>query len=364
MKEFLKLMKSFVINTSMVIASLMLSLILIEIYLHYFPFPRDTKKPEICTSVDPINLARYKYSIANYSYPANINLPICGEEFFITNKSDEDGYLGASVAKNKHSVLVFGDSFAFGFGVNKEDSFASLIGAYNAGLWGNTFANHAQVLNKLLKNGRTYEMAVWVIYPPHLITASLGSWNSRTQIKKEEHPLFFKIIEQYNNTALSKALLAGLGIGVNAIDYYTREWSLYEKNDRYLDSGYVVFDAAARQINHLALTHHIKIIPLIMPSKRQLALKSDGMRPPFIPSWHKLDADLPTEKILKILQANGFSIEGSVVLIDEILTGSNHVDNWGKLYFLNDAHLNQIGNVYVAKVLCSKDNLKNNLNCS
>lgn len=362
-KNKIKLMTNFVINTSMLLASLAISLFFVEKYLQLFPFPSDTQKPEICKSVDPINLERYKFSLSNYSYPANTDLPICTGDFFVTNKSDSDGYLGASIARNKHSVLVFGDSFAFGFGVKKEEAFASLIGAYNAGLWGNTFQNHAKVLNRLLQNGHTYETAFWVIYPSHLITASTGSWNSRIQIDKDKHSVLFEIIKKYNETALSKALLAGLGLGMNTVDYYTSEWSLYDETDTYTDSGYEVLKTAAKEINRVARENNIKIIPIIISSKRQLALKADGVRPLFIPPWHKLDADLPTKKINKILQQNGFSTDDSVVMLDEILSGNKRVENWKQLYFINDAHFNQMGNRYLASVLCSKKNYNTNLHC-
>lgn len=358
-----KLMRNFVANVLMVVVSVFVSLLLIETYLHFYPFPTDQGKPDSCKSIDPRSLELYKYSLINYSYPRNADLPLCGKDYFVTNKSDDDGYLGTSTAKTKHSILVFGDSFAYGFGVKKEEAFASLIGSYNAGLWGNTFQNHAQVLNRLLQKKRNYETAFWVIYPSHIITASTGSWNSRIQIDKDKHPIFFEAIKKYNETALSKAILAGLGIGMNTVDYYTSEWSLYDETDAYTDSGYEVLEKAAREINRAARENNIKIIPIIIPSKRQLALKADGVRPLFIPPWRKLDADLPTRKIDKILQRNGFSIDNHVVILDEMLTGSNRMENWRQLYFINDAHFNRAGNSYVANVLCGKRNLRGILSC-
>lgn len=359
-----KLLKNVTLNALLLGASLFISLVSIEIYLRYFPFPSDTQKPEICRNFDPISLARYSYSQGNYSYPSNTDLPLCTGDFFVTNRSDEDGYLGASAASNKHSVLVFGDSFAFGFGVKKEEAFASLIGAYNAGLWGNTFLNHAHVLNRLIRKGRNYRTAFWVIYPSHVITASKGGWNSRIQINKGEHPFLFEVIEKYNDTALSKAILAGLGTGINTVDYYSPEWSLYDEADSYADSGYEVLETAAREISRAARENNIKVVPIIIPSKRQLALKSDGVRPLYIMPWHKLDADLPTRRIEEILGKNGFSMDDHIVILDEILNGGNRVANWKQLYFLNDAHFNSTGNKYLASVLCSKRNLRPSLNCS
>lgn len=343
------MLKKIAINSLLTLFGVVVALCLAELFLSIFPFPRDATKPSYCGEYDSKTVARYTYSMSNYAYPPNVDLPICSSDFLVVNTSDADGYLGNPNSFVESRTLVFGDSFAYGFGVKKEESFASLIGAYNAGLWGNSFPNHARVLERLLQRGKNFDVAVWVIYPSHLITVSDGGWLTRTNVTKDEHSWLYWLAKKYNETRLSTALLATLGWGVNNTDYYTPEWSLYDEQDGYAESGYRKFEKAAKEIKEISVAHKIKVIPLIIPSKRQIALKLDGVRPLF-KLQSKLDADLPDKRLTEILEHSGFPKDDQIVIFDKIMQGSDKQD-WRKYYWVNDAHLTVGGNKFVAQVV-------------
>lgn len=350
------MLRNAVINSLVTLLSLSVAFMLAEVMLEIFPFPKDMTKPAYCHEYETKTVQLYTYSLTNYAYPPNMDLPLCGTDFFVVNKSDVDGYLGVSdIASNAKHVLVFGDSFAYGFGVKKNEAFASILGAYNAGLWGNSFPNHFQVLKRVLEKRKKFDLAVWVIYPPHLITVSDGGWQTKKQLNKNEHPWFYWLAEKYNGTRISKVILAGFGWGLNRADYYSPEWSLYDTKDNYADSGYRVFEDAAQGIQKLASSHGVRIVPLIIPSKPQIALKLDGVRPFFIkPPWRTLDADLATRRITEILLNSGFSQRDLVIGLDELLVHGGN--NWRNYYWENDAHLNQRGHSFIAEVLRKRIN--------
>lgn len=349
------MIKKIAINSILTIFGLVAALFAVELFLLAFPFPKDAIKPSYCLEYDRKTVSLYTYSVSHYAYPPRTDLPNCSSDFLVVNTSDLDGYLGNSNSATKKQTLVLGDSFAYGFGVKKEQAFASHIGAYNAGLWGNSFPNHPRVLERLLNRGKNFDVVIWVIYPPHLITVSDGGWLTQLNVSKDEHPWLYWIVENYNKSRISKVVLATLGWGVNSSDYYTPEWSLYDVLDSYAETGYMKFKKAANEIKQISAAHKIKVIPLIVPSKSQVALQLNGVKPLF-KLRHKLEADFPNRRLSEILRQAGFQNDDQIILFDELIADGDKY-TWYKYYWTNDAHFNEDGNRFVAKIILQKSNL-------
>jgi len=348
--KMIKLIRVWMSNLLLFLVSFTVSVLGIEFYLHLKPFPRDMARPEYCEKVLSSSEDIYNFSISNAHYPPNIKVPLCSFEFNYSNKVDDNGYVGLIAGDRINKVLVFGDSFAYGHGVEKSKTFSAIVGGYNAGLSGTTFPTHARVFERIVPLLKP-QIALWIVYPPHIISATPLGWRSKNQIKQDDHPYLHKLIDIYNKTSISRAIQATIGFSVNSSDYMTAEYSLYNDLDDREELGYLVFSDSVKNIAQMAKKYNVRVVPVIIPSKLQLNLNlAKHTKPLVISSSTDYDPRLPIWKIRDLLKIDGIDENSSIVLYDHLIKiKSNPVMQY---YFNSDAHFNEDGNLYVANVLC------------
>lgn len=344
-------LKNALIQVSLLLISTLVALTILELALRALNIPPKPTIPESCQPYVQAGKEAHDYSNIHGQYVPNSTHTLCTSEFQVAYHMDSNGYLGfAKPNTDEHPLLVIGDSFAFGFGVEPAQSFAGQLEAYNAGLWGNSFPMHAQAFEQIVDVVKPRRV-IWVIYPPHLISVSTRRWNTRATFDEDAHPFLAQIVDFYNQTNLSGVILASTGWGVNAPDYYTLEWSLYDDQDSTLDMGYWAFEKAVKKITRIARERNVEVIPLFIPSKSRLQLEVDGLRPPLLHIGRNLQGDLPTRRMGEILSKYGIPPENQFDAFDIFRDGS--VD-WHRSYFTIDAHLNEQGHRYVADYLKQK----------
>jgi hypothetical protein len=349
----LKRLLSICFSMMTVVVAVVVAMVVGEGLLRVLDLPVEVRLPDRCSSINAEWSEAYPYSVGHGAYPPNIRRGSCAEEYSIEYEMDLLGYLGLKGSSPKqNSLLVFGDSFAFGLGVEQTDSFAYLMNGYNAGLWGTTFFTHALAFTNVVDTINPVR-AVWVIYPPHLISASapLGrttGWVTSGYINPVKNPRFASLVKLYNSTRLSTVILMATGWGVNRSDYYTREWALYDPTDKSVAGGFEVFERAVAAVAGIASARGIKITPVFVPSKLQLRLGLNGKRPLLIKIGHDLNADLPVKRMGYILNKYGIPFEDHVDLMT--VFGSTSI-SWPDLYLVKDAHWNSKGHKAVADYL-------------
>jgi hypothetical protein len=349
---FKKKLKELIGNLSVLFFSTLISLIVLELGLRALHIPPTLDIPEQCDAYLQVAYDARDYGDKYGIYPANSSHTLCTSEFTVTYNIDSLGYLGYAGGsdKNPRSLLVFGDSFAFGFGVHPSESFAGILGGYNAGLWGNSFPLHALAFKQTIDVIKPRE-AIWVIYPPHLVSVSKRRWNTLAYFEQEDHPYLSPIVEFYNQTNLSSLILSSTGWGVNRSDIYTREWALYDDEDTSLEKGYQAFEKSVKEITKLAKERNIKLIPLFIPQKTRLSLELDGSRPPLLHFGKVLQGDLPVQRMSAILVKYGVPLENQ---IDGIEMFKNSDIDWHTQFYALDVHMNADGNKHMAEFLIKK----------
>jgi hypothetical protein len=134
-------------NLALLAFGTLFALVSAEMILGVFPYPPDSQLPAHCGEVARSRAKAYEYSTIHSAYPPRGAIPVCGKEFNVIGTTDDEGYLGyTGDQRNQSNLVVFGDSFAYGYGVEQNKTFASLIGAYNAGLWGLSYPHHLVAL--------------------------------------------------------------------------------------------------------------------------------------------------------------------------------------------------------------------------
>lgn len=336
-------------RTSMALCIVALSFCAFEGALYLISYPRTVAAaPEDKDQLLAAQRKAIKHSSENAFYPPGEQIPIFAGEFNVIGTADSLGYLGVGKPDpEQRDLLVFGCSFAYGFGVAQSETFASWLGAYNAGLWGLSFPHHARAFERVVDVVQP-RRAIWILFPPHLITVTHNPWRTR-QIDPEKHPLASACFKEFNRTRTSKAILQATGLGCNRSNYYTCEFSLYDKDDDYVEHGYEVFEGAVKSIVASASKRGVRVIPVFMPSKRQLALASDG-KASHLACWgRELDARYPIERMADILEKGGIPREQQIDLLPVLVKAP-----WRDLYFKRDAHLNPSGCKFVAAYLRQK----------
>lgn len=324
-----------------------IALICVEIALRILNIPPTIELPSDLKAYLPDRAKAYESSISG-SYPPDFVIPICTKEFQTFNKTDSLGYVGTGAQKPENSdLLVFGDSFAYGYGVSSKKAFSSYLGAYNAGLWGTSFSQHVLALKRAVPHVRP-KVAIWVVYPSHLISASSSGWNTRLWIDEKRNPCSSWIAGVYNTTKVSDLVLRSSGWGVNRSNYHTLEWSLYDAEDRSLDDGYKVFNKAAEEISNFSRNQGIRLYVLFVPSKTQILIELGKAGKPISYWGIKIDGALPNKRLQDILTSQGITAAQQIDLRDKFTRSDG---SWKGFYFPEDGHWNEKGHEYVGKIL-------------
>ena len=356
LQMFIQKLKNILPQLLLLVISTVLSLAALEVALRVFNIPPKPVIPENCQQFTQEATDAHDYADVHAAYPPNSTHTLCTSEFQVTYNFDANGYLGYAKSDVKpQSLLVLGDSFAFGFGVEPAQSFAGRLGAYDAGLWGISFPTHAEAFKQIVDVVKPRQV-IWTIYPWHLISLSDGGWRARVRFDENAHPFLSQVVDFYNQTNLSSVILTATGWGVNRFDFYTLEYALYDEQDTSMKMAYWEFEKAVKKITRLAKERNIQLIPVFIPSKSRLALDVDGRRPPLLHFGHILQGDLPTRRMSEILVRYGIPVEDQIDAFELFKDGS--VD-WHESYFVIDGHLNVQGNKYLADFLKRKlDSIK------
>ncbi|HXH94231.1 MAG TPA: hypothetical protein VNN25_21825 [Thermoanaerobaculia bacterium] len=342
-------MKRVLFTASTVVVALLLALVVTEGLLRLLNLPHEQKQPAKCKPyVDGMTQA-HSTSVVG-AYAPGSSYTFCTSDYQVRYTADSLGYLGVLQKDPEHRPLVvFGDSFAYGLGVEPEKSFAHLLDGYNAGLWGMSFDTHVLAFRRVIDEVNPTQ-AIWVLYPPHLITISDGSWMSRRVVDKKKHPLLFRAVAWFNSTKLSALLITTTGVGWNRSNYETLEYSLYDAKDQSLETAYSSYEAAVVQVTAMARSRGVQLIPVFVPSRTEWAL-AEGHRPPLVHFGHHFDSDLAVNRMSRILEDHGVPATQQIRLRPLI---AKAVPRWEDLYFKSDAHWNASGHAIVAQIIAAQ----------
>ncbi len=365
-------MNNFFLKSLIFLLSIFISLFLAELFLKY-AFPKQSN----CYSYNPQPFIDSRgFSLINSYYPPNSSILHCNRDFSYTYHIDSNG-LRVSHPHNGHTLSI-GDSFTFGFGVQDLQSYSSLIGSYNAGMWGNTFDSQYK---SFLRNIDIFNptTVIWTIYPPHLISMTDSNWSFNCPGDFIiELPTFFNL---YNgnlisiahnsilNLELYKFFLKAYGFFSIKIDdkfiyfnkncYETKEIILYDKNLNFtnysnrifdtslfdeLSSSYAKFTNIFKNVVKITKSRNIKLIVVLIPSKFYLSSNSTNFKPPYYQGLN-FDQNFSNNNIKNILLEAGMS-DADILDISKI--NEFQSDGWKKYYFEHDAHLNKFGNELIA----------------
>lgn len=100
----------------------------------------------------------------------------------------------------------------------------------------------------------------------------------------------------------------------------------------------------------LAKQQNVQVIALIVPSKNQVGLALNSVRPRFYPR-NPLDANLAAGRMAQILTSHGIYPECQIDLMDML---RQHPLDWKGYYLKTDAHLNEAGNIAVAQFVSER----------
>jgi len=375
----LKKNTKFLFTIALVITSCFLALTLAEITAYWWLSNQKAKDQGNCLNFDvgafgnsrgiSLNQAYYEpYSRVNH----------CSSEFNYDYMIDKNGLRNHLNYQSNPRILAIGDSFTFGFGVEDEEAFPALIGAFNAGMWGNPFdIQHKSFLRNVeLLNP---DVVIWGIYAPHIITMMDGSWN-----KYCPGDMNFKIdnlyalqmlnwlpLQRIFESSLSTLIFRSLNIWKIGIEkdnlivrsncYETKEVLLFDKNigitsytnDKKINKTYK--DQLSNVLKKMEFYFHdakriseqkgIKIVFLFIPSR--LYLKANGgdieLQGKYANSL--MSPEYPRNIIKNTLINSGFD-EGSILDLGELLLAE---PDWRYKYFKVDAHWNKEGHAFVAK---------------
>lgn len=339
----------------------------------------------VCPNWDIGSFANSRgFSLENAFYEPLSAIKHCQPEYNYTYHIDKNGFRNSSFYGVSPTILAIGDSFTFGFGVKDEETFPAIIGAYNAGMWGNPFDVQYKAfqrdVNLVLPN-----IVVWGIYPPHIITMMPGEWSKNipgNKILFTTDSIFLRDIlastyfQKLGNSSIVKLFFKSANIkeilfdGTDVIlkrdGYQTKEIILFDKNistTQYSNSERDIVnlgkdrDAILLQMQEyfkgakqIADKNKIKILFFIIPSRLNLRLH-DGTEN--IPNYKNasIDPALPATLVTNSIVNAGFTKEDVLDLgtLPQFQSGG-----WKKFYFNIDAHWVPAGHKLVAEALSEK----------
>lgn len=330
------------------------------------------------------------FSLEHAFYEPMSAIDHCQPEYNYTYHIDQNGFRNSQFYRTKPSILAIGDSFTFGFGVKDEEAFPALIGAYNAGMWGNPFDVQYSAFQRNV-NLVHPNIVVWGIYPPHIVTMMPGEWSKnipgdRIVFSTESYflrkillslpfqklgesslvKLFFKLAN------IREILFDGTSLVLHRDGYQTKEAILFDKNisatqytysentnaslgkDR--DAILLQMQEYFKGAKQIADSKKIKILFFIIPSRLNLRLHDGTVS---IPEYKNVSVDptLPATLVTNAIENAGFSKEDVLDLgtLSQFQSGG-----WKKFYFNIDAHWVPEGHKLVAAALLEKLGLPQN----
>jgi hypothetical protein len=330
--------------------ALVLTLIGLELSLRSLNFPY---QPNEKLYSDDKLLARneaWGHANAHGKYIPHSKHSLISKEFSVEYIIDEHGYLGYAETSDisKQPLVALGDSFTFGYGVDSDKSFATLLGAYNAGLWGVSYPGHAKAYRQIADK-INHSKVIWTIYPPHLITLGASGWQSSNFWPVKSGGMLERFIKVWNATKLSALLVYTTGYGINTYDYYNKEYVLYSKDAATsLNDTLDMLTKAGEEILDVCHLNNAAPQAVIIPSKTQIYLEA-GTQPvfPVRKNAYQLDASIATELVKEALLKAGFH-SNEIIVFDW-----QAVEDISSQFFHYDAHWNATGHRKYAEFLAN-----------
>ena len=338
--------------------------------------------PAFCWHVEQSPFATSRgYSLEHAHYQPLSSVAHCSEEFSYTYNINSMGFRKSALPIREPSILAIGDSFTFGFGVKDDETFPALIGAYNAGMWGNPFDIQFRAFQRnvfLVKP----KIVVWGIYPPHVITMMPGEWQTNIPGDKTiftpENKISELIIRSIPWTSIGESYLVKLAyksLSIKSISfdsnklvlrrdgYQTTAAILFDKNlgkTEYTDSD-SVNESFNKELNSVLqqMTEYFsrakeisdmqgfRIIFVLIPSRLNLRLYDADVS---ITNYKNADFDpsLPSRLMSQTIIDAGFSESD---IFDLGVLPDFRQGRWAEYYFKIDAHWNDEGHKLVARFL-------------
>jgi len=377
-------MKKFLSAAVLIITSCLLTLVLAEVSVRWWLSHQQRQAQEKCQRFDCGAFGGSRaFSINNAYYEPHSVVNHCGAEYDYDYHIDKNGFRNHLNYRSNPRILAIGDSFTFGFGVKDEEAFPALIGAYNAGMWGNPFDIQYRSFVRnvdLLKPN----IVIWGIYAPHIITMMDGNWSEYCPGDMNvtiDSSIALRVLNWLPFQAIHESALVGLIFKALAISkigleknnlfvrrncYETKEVLLFDKNigstrytsDPKVNEAYKTqlatvlnkMESYFRDAKRVADQRGIKIVFLFIPSRLYLGV-NDGKID--LRGRYKGALMLPDRprKIVESTIINAGFLRSDILDLGAPLLAE---PDWRKNYFSIDAHWNAEGHKYVARVLREK----------
>ena len=366
-------------KAALIITSCVLALTLAEISAYWWVSNQKSQAQENCPnySVGAFGNSR-GISLDKAYYEPDSVVNHCSNEFNYDYHIDKNGLRNHQNYQNKPKVLAIGDSFTFGFGVEDEAAFPALIGAYNAGMWGNPFDIQYK---SFLRNVELFNpnVVIWGIYAPHIITMMDGSWNkycpgdmsfnidSSIVMQILNWLPFQKVFESslgeliFKSFNIWKVGLEKDSLVVRRNCYETKEALLFDKNigstrytnDKKVNKTYKTelskvlnkMEFYFRDAKRVADQKGIKIVFLFIPSRLYLQVNDGDNKLQGKYENGLMSPEYPRRIVENIIINAGFDSSSILDLSTPLLAEPD----WRNKYFKVDAHWNREGHEFVAK---------------
>ncbi|MEK7570695.1 MAG: hypothetical protein AAB553_00335 [Patescibacteria group bacterium] len=362
--------KIFIFRLLIVSITLVISLVAADYILGKYVMWDSHKIDSICKDFAMDKFAESRgFSLVNAFYKPFDRVTHCGLEFNYTYHIDKNGFRYDKDDKKRKNILTIGDSFTFGFGVKDNENFASLLHAYNAGMWGNPFDVQFASLKRNIPLIKP-KVIIWGIYPSHIVTMMPHEWSDWCP-GDMKYPINapHSVISGFDNSGIASYLkkntsLKSIESKDNALYilkncYMTKEVLLYDENlggNRYTyneavnktflkdrDRVYRQLQSYMIQAKKIADKNDAKLYFVLIPSRMQLRLQEGSYSVTYPES--KINANLPTETITKMIVKAGYE-KDSIIDLGTAFSGQ---PEWREYYFVTDAHWNAKGHKFVAE---------------
>ena len=366
-------------TVALVITSCVLALTLAEISAYWWVSNQKSQAKENCPNFSLGAFANSRGISQDKSYyePDSV-INHCSNEFNYNYHIDKNGLRNHQNYQNNPKVLAIGDSFTFGFGVEDEEAFPALIGAYNAGMWGNPFDIQYK---SFLRNVELFNpnVVIWGLYAPHIITMMDGSWNKNCPGDMNlniDSAIVMQILnwlpfQKIFESSLGELIFKSLNIWKVGLEkdnlilrrncYETKEVLLFDKNigstlytnDKKVNKTYKTelskvlnkMEFYFRDAKLVADQKGIKIIFLFIPSRLYLQINDGDNNLQDRYENGLISAEYPRHIVENTIINAGFDSSSILDLSIPFLAEPD----WRNKYFKVDAHWNKEGHEFVAK---------------
>ncbi len=294
-------------------------------------------------------------SLPFYSLRSNVQRDIDTGETKWTVYTDDQGFRTASAADRTAqppSALVLGDSFAFGVGVNYEESFVGLLNSIpngnrhylNASLGGWGPRQYRQLLEYLLGAGLSPELVIVATYVGNdfydciwnknrqVVDGIIGNRRSfRGTLKRNSH-LYRLLSKAYHKVGNKHKRISNLEKNL----YDEEKW-----NSGGLKNAYDIYRNEFEAISRICKENSLPLFVIVIPTRESVA--NNGLVVPADHGGVTLRHDLPMQKVGSILTSLDIRYKDMTPELKKL--------NVAAPYFVHDSHLTPRGHKIVYEAI-------------